>query len=260
MLEPDFCQRYNGLMLRSGHDVRQVYCAVFPSPEVLARIVDDRVDGSLLFLHHPIDFEVGGQGFLPISPENLRAMLSQQVSVYTCHGPLDCYDAVGTAAAIVEAFDVSVEDRFCPCGDGYAGRIGSIAAATRDELVAKGRAVFGVERVEIGGASPESIARVATIGGGPPDIDQMRELEDRGAQALITGEWYSRTSPEDPGIRAWCEANRAANLEYAEASEMALLAFSHAASEFLVMRTQMAAWFRENGLPVNLLPQSDWWR
>jgi hypothetical protein len=32
ILEPDFCQRHNGLMLRSGIKVEQVFCAAFPCP------------------------------------------------------------------------------------------------------------------------------------------------------------------------------------------------------------------------------------
>ena len=32
VFEVDFCKRYNGLMLRSGDTVKEVYCAAFPSP------------------------------------------------------------------------------------------------------------------------------------------------------------------------------------------------------------------------------------
>jgi hypothetical protein len=32
ILEPDFCARYNGLMLRAADTVQLVYCAAFPSP------------------------------------------------------------------------------------------------------------------------------------------------------------------------------------------------------------------------------------
>jgi len=41
---------------------------------------------------------------------------------------------------------------------------------------------------------------------------------------------------------------------------MALLGFSHAATEFLVMKEQMAGYFQRRGLQVECLEQSDWWR
>lgn len=41
---------------------------------------------------------------------------------------------------------------------------------------------------------------------------------------------------------------------------MALLGFSHAATEFLVMKRQMTGYFRGRGLQVECLEQSDWWR
>jgi hypothetical protein len=88
----------------------------------------------------------------------------------------------------------------------------------------------------------------------------MEEAEALGAQAYITGEWYTRGNPgaEDDG--EWVEANRAACLAYAESSAMALLGFSHAATEFLVMERQMAGFFANRGYQVECLRQSNWWR
>ena len=45
-----------------------------------------------------------------------------------------------------------------------------------------------------------------------------------------------------------------------EAARLALLGFSHAATEFLVMKMQMAPYFEREGLSVTCLEQSDWWR
>jgi putative NIF3 family GTP cyclohydrolase 1 type 2 len=260
ILEPDFCRRTNGLMLRSGTTVSEVYCAAFPCPEVLQQLMDTAGGDALLFLHHPIDMEVSGVGFLPITPEDLRRLQARGVSIYACHAPMDCHDQIGTNAAIVQALGIEVQAHFSRYGNGYAGRIGTIAPATLEALVRKGRQVFGVDRVEIGGARPEPITRVAVVAGGGDDVADMREAERLGAQAYITGEWYTRTTPSDPEDRAWAEGNRAACQAYAERSAMAFLGFSHAASEYLVMVEQMAGYFQGLGLRVTCLPQSDWWR
>jgi hypothetical protein len=72
VFEVDFCERYNGLMLRSGDVVREVYCAAFPSPGVLDKLLAITSGEALLFTHHPVDMEVSGVGFLPISLDTLE--------------------------------------------------------------------------------------------------------------------------------------------------------------------------------------------
>lgn len=127
-------------------------------------------------------------------------------------------------------------------------------------MIDKGRAIFGVERVEIGGARPHNVTKVGIVPGGGDDTDLFAEAESLGAEAYVTGEWYTRTTPADHAGRRWAEANRGKCRVYAEQTGMALLGFSHAASEFLVMTRHMAAFFEAKGVPVHCLKQSDWWR
>lgn len=258
--EVDFCERYNGLMLRSGDAVKEVYCAAFPSPEVLEKLLVITSGEALLFTHHPVDMEVSGVGFLPISPDTVERLKAKGVSVYACHAPMDCHDEIGTNASIVQAFDVQVEQSFAEYGNGYTGRIGFIARTSLNEVVRRGKKVFGVERVETGGARPSYINKVAIVAGGGDDPELLEEAERMGAQAFITGEWYTRTTPRDERGKEWAARNRAACKAYAESSKMALLGFSHAATEYLVMKTQMTDHFREKGVEVVCLEQSDWWR
>jgi putative NIF3 family GTP cyclohydrolase 1 type 2 len=260
ILEPDFCARFNGLMLRAAETIEQVYCAAFPTPEIMGEVLERRGENALLFLHHPVDMEVAGSGFLPIPPRVLEKMKAQGVSIYSCHAPMDCHDEIGTNASIVQAFQVQVEQNFAPYGRGFAGRIGGVVPVSLDTLIAKGKEVFGVERVDVGGRAPASITRVAIVAGGGDDVELMEEAETLGAQAYISGEWTTRTNPSGESERAWAEANRAACQTYAESTKMALLGFSHAATEFLVMKGQMSGYFRHRGLPVECLEQSDWWR
>jgi hypothetical protein len=43
-------------------------------------------------------------------------------------------------------------------------------------------------------------------------------------------------------------------------ANMLLVGVSHAASEYLVMKTQMKDYFENKGLPTTPIPQKDWWR
>jgi putative NIF3 family GTP cyclohydrolase 1 type 2 len=260
ILEPDFCRRHNGLMLRTAERVTEVYTAAFPTPGILETLLGTTRGQALLALHHPVDMEVSGAGFLPIPPEMLERLRAAGVSIYACHGPMDCHDRIGTNASIVAALGVEVERPFAPYGPGFAGRIGTIPPAPLPELIRRGQEIFGVERVEIGGARPDLIDKVAIVAGGGDEVELMEDAEGYGAQAYVSGEWYTRTLPQDEGEQSWVAENRAACEAYAERSSMALLAFSHAATEFLVMRRELAEFFRERGLRVHPLEQADWWR
>lgn len=260
VFEADFLSRFNGLMLRSSKRVQEVFCAAFPSPEIVEQVLETTVGDSLLFLHHPVDMEVSGVGFLPIPGEALDQFKSRGVSIYACHAPMDCHDQVSTNASIVEAFGMEVQASFARYGIGYAGRVGKINPTTLADLTECGRHIFGVKRVEVGGADPGLITTCAVVAGGGDDVELFEEAETLGAQVYITGEWFTRTTPPDQDGKAWAETNRVECLSYARSSSMAFLGFSHAATEYLVMPAQMAGIFEREGLKVRCLQQSDWWR
>jgi len=120
IFEPDFCARFNGLMLRASEVITEVYCAVFPTPEVLEVVLQQAGDQALLFLHHPLDMETTGRGFLPISPGHFQAFTKRGISIYACHAPLDCHSRIGTAASLASAFALQQEREFARYGHGYA--------------------------------------------------------------------------------------------------------------------------------------------
>ncbi|MBN2387258.1 MAG: Nif3-like dinuclear metal center hexameric protein [Anaerolineales bacterium] len=260
IFQADFCQRGNGLMMRAGERVGRVFCAAFPAPQVLEDLLAMHSGEALLFLHHPIDMEVAGEGFLPIRPDLIARLRESGVSIYSCHAPLDCHPEIGTNASIVAAFGIRVERDFSPYGNGFAARFGSILSMNIDELIETGQRVFGVERVEVGGGRPERITKVAVVAGGGDDLEDLRTAEALGAQAYLTGEWHPRLQPGREEARLWAAERNAVCREFAAGTTMALLGFSHAASEFLVMEAQMKPYFEELGLQVTCLPQLDWWR
>ncbi|MEJ8548790.1 hypothetical protein [Brevibacillus borstelensis] len=93
--EPTFVRTFNGMMLRGAEQVQTVYLAVFPTDDVLERFLAMAAPGDLLFMHNPLLIECGdprgawGRGFLPIRPDLLEAIREQELSVFTCHLPMD---------------------------------------------------------------------------------------------------------------------------------------------------------------------------
>jgi putative NIF3 family GTP cyclohydrolase 1 type 2 len=107
--EKDFCSRFNGLMIKGWEEVNTIFLSVFPSEEVLENFIKKSQAGDLLFLHHPIfmsSWDPKGNTwtfFHPIDPKTLKKIKDKQLSIYSCHAPMDTNNTIGTGVAIIEA-------------------------------------------------------------------------------------------------------------------------------------------------------------
>jgi putative NIF3 family GTP cyclohydrolase 1 type 2 len=261
-VEPQFAQRFNGLMRRGHPTVRAVYGACLPSAEVLDAWLAVAERGDLLVTHHPIDVRNGSpeddtwaEGFVPVDATRLAAVVERGLSMYACHAPMDTSLRVGTAAAIVEALGGTIVDRFWPYGDGHAGLVADIPPISSTALVRRAQHIFAVDTVEVEGAVHDTVTRVGVVGGIGDHVEQMALAERMGAQAYLTGELHVRIEGEY-GRRKF-----AAVRAFAATTGMTLIGVSHAASEHLVIETQLARWFAENlQVAVRPIREPRWWR
>jgi putative NIF3 family GTP cyclohydrolase 1 type 2 len=259
--EPMFAVRFNGLMIRGAPTVRTVFMAAFPSPLVLEAFLAQADRGDLLFVHHPIDLESGdprgawGRFFQPIADETLGALQARQLSIYSCHAPLDAHPIVSTSRSIATALQGAITDQFFPYGGGYAGVMATIPQLSYDALEARLCQIFGVEYLDTAGTRPPVIETLAILAGSGDRVEQMQQAEKAGAEAYITGEIHSRIDTEY-GHRKFADVER-----FAATTRMALIGVSHAASEFLVMDREMQPWFRQRfAIGTVALREPHWWR
>ena len=259
--EPAFATHFNGLMVRGGATIRTVFLAAFPSAGVLEVFLARAEPGDLLFVHHPIDLESGdpkgtwGRFFQPLAEATIQALRAGQLSVYSCHAPLDYHPTVSTSRSIATALDATVTGEFFPYGRGHAGVIATVAAVSCGALEERLRRLFGVAYLDTAGAKPTTIETVAIVAGAGDRVEQMQHAEAAGADAYITGEIHSRIDTEY-GHRKFADVER-----FAATTGMALLGVSHAASEFLIMQREMQGWFSGRfAIATVPLPEAHWWR
>ena len=260
-VEPLFASRFNGLMLRGGATVTTVFLSAFPSDRVVRLFVESAAPGDLLFVHHPIDLESGdprgewGRFFRPIPVDLLQALQRKELSIYSCHAPLDYHETLSTSRSIADALSGRIVAEFFPYGRGHAGVIAEIAPTSRSKLSEDLQCVFDVPYLDVAGADPSVIQRVAIVAGAGDRTLEMSNAEAAGAQAYITGEIHSRIETEY-GRAKFAEVGR-----FAATTTMSLLGVSHAASEFLVMKSEMRDWFKARcDVKTELLPEAHWWR
>jgi putative NIF3 family GTP cyclohydrolase 1 type 2 len=259
--EPAFNRLFNGLMIRGAERVNHVFLAVFPTEEVLEVFLNEGEEGDLLFMHHPLTMECGdprgnwGRGFVPVDEEWWTRIREKGLSVYTCHVPMDIHPTIGTNAAIVEALEALETEPFFRDRTGAYGRIAEIEQTDTDKLIARLEEFFAIPYVDFEGKKRLDITCIAIVAGCGDVVTAMIEAEEKGAQAYVTGEIHCRVD-NDYGRRRYREM-----MDYVPTTSMSLIGVSHAASEFLVMKTQMRHWFeRECGVATILLEQIHWWR
>ena len=259
--EEEFTSYFNGLMIRGASEVEQVFLAVFPTDHVLERFIKEGKPGDLLFMHHPLLMECGdpqgewGRGFVPIQPGLIEQLKEKQLSVYTCHIPLDYHPTLGTSAAMAAALGMTVTDGFLANDRGeHLILIGEIEEINSPELKETLQSVFSIPYVDCEGPSREKIRKIAVVAGCGDKVEWMEEVEKKGVQAYITGEIHCHIDSE------YGRERFSKMMAYASGTGMSLIGVSHAASEYLVKKTLMKDWFEQNmGLNTTLLPQEKWW-
>ncbi|KFM99914.1 hypothetical protein D0U04_04605 [Bacillus clarus] len=260
--EEDFVELFNGLMIRGAENVNTVFLAVFPTDDVLEKFISQSKPGDLLFMHHPLVMECGdplgksGRGFIPIKPHYLQAIKDKNLSIYTCHSPMDYNQTYGTSISIAKALQATVIDGFACSGpeNEPVGLICEIDETSTTSLQQHLKKLFHIPYVDFEGQHHDSIKKIAIIAGCGDVVSLMKEAEEKGAEAYIAGEIHCHIDNE------YGRHKYSLIMDYVKETNMSLIGVSHSASEYLVKKTLMHDWFKENfDVNITFLPQEKWW-
>jgi putative NIF3 family GTP cyclohydrolase 1 type 2 len=131
----NFKQRSLGLLCDFAYEVKKVYTAVFPSDKVLMKIITDGVTDAMLFLHHPLTWDLRKDGaFWDINNELLGVLKERRVSLFNFHLPLDNFSEYSTSKTLAEALGIKIEKPFGEYSGATCGIIGTTDCKTIHEL------------------------------------------------------------------------------------------------------------------------------
>lgn len=186
----NFKQRSLGLLCDFTEEIKKVYSAVFPSDKVLTKILSDDVIDAMLFLHHPLVWEIRGPGnaFHPISVELLKKLKANRISLYNFHLPLDNYGEYATTKTLADALEIKIEKPYIKYHGALCGIIGTTRCKDVNELNEKYSQVVG-HKTKLYQYGDIEIAdgKVSVCAGGGNDIDVIKELINEGVKVHITG-------------------------------------------------------------------------
>ena len=185
----NFKDRFMGLVTDNSEVINYVYTAVFPSASVLEKIIEDDRRNALLFVHHPMIWDVTKEEVFSDIPKTCLAELKERkISIYNLHIPLDANGTYGTTYNLAKAVGVEMTDEFCEYGGVKVGIIGKTTCKTVHELQKQFATAVGHE-VKLYQYGDENIkgGLVGMVAGGGNAASEYRYLHEKGINVYLTG-------------------------------------------------------------------------
>ncbi|MBN2052576.1 Nif3-like dinuclear metal center hexameric protein [Candidatus Woesearchaeota archaeon] len=234
-----------GLVCDNSAEIGKVYTAVFPSDDVLKKILKSGEKDALLFLHHPMVWDI--QVVPSVKSMNrglLRKFKENRISIYALHTPLDKVGEYSTCVSLAKAIGLTVEKAFYPYYNQPSGVICKSGYDTREELAKQVQKVVG-HKVKLWDYGWDKIAdhKVAVIGGGGNDMNALKEMSALGINTFVTG--VTRPSKDHhPALEAH---------EFAKKNKINIIGATHYSTEKFAC-IAMVDYFKKLGLKAEFVP------
>lgn len=192
---PDYAGAVNGLQVANNGQVTRVAVAVDASLAAVAEAA--RLEADLLIVHHGL-FWSGAQPVVGVTYQKHRALLDNNIAVYSTHLPLDAHPTLGNNARLAEALGLTPSHgfgRYKTLDIAVAGEC-DIEAATLVERVETFSAQYGGSVRTSVPATGRRARHWAIVTGGGASSDTLAEARARGIDTLIVGEGPHHTTVE----------------------------------------------------------------
>ena len=135
-LSENFKERSMGLVCDFTIEINKIYTAVFPSKEVMQKILDAGTRDAMLFVHHPSiwDIRKAPDVFHQMDRDLLQQFKDKRISIYNLHVPLDNFGEYSTSVSFANALGIKPEKPFAPYFGALAGVFGKTDLTTTQEL------------------------------------------------------------------------------------------------------------------------------
>lgn len=237
----NFKKRSMGLVCDFAEEIEKVYSIVFPTKEVLQKIIDGGAENAMIFLHHPSIWDIRKTPkFYQMDPPILEILKERRISIYNLHVPLDHYGEYSTSNTLAKALDVEVIKQFGKSRGVLSGVIGKTKCTTLKELNEKFSKVLGHDTKYYSyGGNEIKDGKVAIVAGGGNDLVFLKEMLENDVRVLITG------------ISSDCERYKAVH-DFEKENNISLLGGTHYSTEKLACM-KMCDYFEKLGLKAEFI-------
>jgi len=239
---PNFKKRSMGLVCDFAAEIKKVYTAVFPSREVMQRILDDDVQDAMLFVHHPSiwDIRKAPDVFQQMDRDLLEQFRERRISIYNLHVPLDNFGDYSTTVSLAKTLGIEPEESFAPCLGALCGVFGKTDIATVQELKERFEVAIGHQvNLYPYGEGKIKEGTVALVAGGGNDVPFLKEVAKAGINVFVTGIAVRNSHSEKAH-------------EFAEKHKISILGGTHYSTEKFACMA-MVDYFEKIGLPSEFI-------
>ena len=189
-INPDFSERYIGVMLDNTYEIEKVYTSTFPDTSVLDDILSRNETDILLLSHHAMGYDPSLEGFpfYNIPASYLKKLKERRISFYVLHIPLDKNGTSSTSVNLAKELQLQITGEFCDYLGCKVGVICETSFTKLEDFALHVENVIGHE-IKIRQYGNEFIERntVAVAAGGGCIDFVAQELAALGINTFLTG-------------------------------------------------------------------------
>lgn len=248
---PGFRANGNGLLLRGGDEVSEVYTAVFPTAGVLDGVTARGLPGSLLVCHYPQPYD-GRTGFQALPLESLWTFRERGFALYVLHAPLAYSERLSTWRALARKLGIGIEG-ILRADVGTVGCYGRVLVdnSLQDAFDFESLAHRVEEELEITNSQvyrhgAKDVGRVAIVPGDGAEVAFLEAAQLLGCTTYVTGVIHSSLNSLVAQERSYDFLAAAARLD------MDLIGGSVYATCAPGLSV-LATWFQALGLPASFV-------
>ena len=236
-----FKKRSKGLVCDNNSEIKKVYTAVFPTDDLMKKVISKNEKDTMLFVHHPAIWDMSKKEiWQQMSAKLLGKFKESRISIYNLHVPLDNYGKYSTGMSLAKALDIRAEKPFAKYHGGFAGIFGKTKCIDVYQLSKKfDNAVGHKTKMYLYGDWEIKNKKVAVVAGGGNSIDILKEIAYAKINVFVTG------------ITALSDYSEKAH-DYAQKHKISLIGGTHYSTEKFAC-IAMADYFKKLGLKSEFL-------
>ena len=189
-LTDNYKKRSMGLVCDFAKEIKKVYTAVFPSEDIMRKILDSGASDAMFFIHHPAIWDIrrAPEVFQQMNPKLLQQFKERKISIYNLHVPLDHYGEYSTGVTLAKALDTKPKKAFVPYFGSLCGVIAKTSFTTIEDLRNKFQEAVG-HKVSLYKYGDDKIKNktIAIIAGGGNQLEMLKEIAKAGINTFVTG-------------------------------------------------------------------------
>lgn len=237
----NFKKRSMGLVCDFTKEINKVFTAVFPTKEVMEKILADGIKDAMLFVHHPSIWDIRMvPTFYQMDKDLLQRFKENRISIYNLHTPLDSYSEYSTSKTLADALDIEIEKPFANSYGTLCGVIGTTKYKTINELQNAFSKVLGHDsKLYPYGEAIIKDGRVAIIAGGGNAKNFISEILEDNINTFVTG------------ITAYNNHSKEAH-DFEKENKINILGGSHYSTEKFACE-RICDYFEKLGIPATFI-------